>query len=99
MSENLKNKQFSHTKKLFNSYIKYDKTIPQNTAKINIEKIILGMGTLKERAINVPPMGVKSKGVKKAIPQIPNFIHILTAKRERLENKVIFLVLYFANNR
>ena len=61
--------------------------------------MILGMGTLKERAIKVPPMGVKSSGVKKAIPHIPNFTHIFTANRERLENSITFLVRYFAINR
>ena len=60
--------------------------IPQNTAKTNIENKIFGIGTLKERANNVPPMGVKNKGVKHAIPQIPNFSHILTAKRVLFEN-------------
>ena len=75
------------------------KITPQNNAKTNIEKIILGIGTLNERAIKVPPMGVKIKGVKKAMPQIPNFSHIFMANRERLENSDTFLVRYFAIKR
>ena len=63
-------------------------TIPQNTAKTNIENKIFGIGTLKERANNVPPMGVKNKGVKHAMPQIPNFNHIFTAKRVLFENSL-----------
>lgn len=61
--------------------------------------MILALGTLKESANNVPPTGVKSSGVKNAMPQMPNFIHIFTANLERFENKVTFLVLYFAIKR
>ena len=69
------------------------KTIPQNTAKTNIESKIFGIGTLKESANNVPPIGVKNKGVKHAMPQTPNFSHIFTAKRLLFENNfgLVFL--------
>ena len=67
---------------------------PQKTAKNNIANKIFGIGTLNERANNVPPMGVKNKGVKQAIPQIPNFSHIFTAKRLRLENNFGFVFRY-----
>ena len=67
------------------------KTTPQNTAKTNIENKIFGMGTLKERANKVPPMGVNKRGVKHAIPQIPNFSHIFTAKRVLFENNLGFV--------
>lgn len=67
------------------------KTTPQNTAKTNIANKIFGMGTLKESANRVPPMGVKNKGVKHAMPQIPNFSHIFTAKRLLFENNFGFV--------
>ncbi len=53
------------------------------------------MGTLKESANNVPPIGVKIKGVKKAIPQMPNLSHILTANRVLFENNFGSVFLYF----
>ena len=71
------------------------KIIPQNTAKTNIEKSIFGMGTLKERANKVPPMGVKNKGVKHAMPQIPNLCHIFTANRVLFEKSLGFVFRYF----
>ena len=71
------------------------KIIPQNTEKTNIENMIFGIGTLNESANNVPPMGVKSKGVKHAIPQTPNLFHIFTAKRLLFENNLGFVFLYF----
>lgn len=71
------------------------KIIPQNTAKTNIENIIFGIGTLKESANNVPPMGVKSNGVKHAMPQMPNLCHILTAKRLLFENSLGSVFRYF----
>jgi hypothetical protein len=71
------------------------KIIPQNTAKTNIENRIFGIGTLKESANNVPPMGVKNNGVKHAIPQMPNLCQILTAKRVLFENSLGFVLRYF----
>jgi hypothetical protein len=68
---------------------------PQKTAKTNIANRIFGIGTLKERANKVPPMGVKNKGVKHAIPQMPNFSHIFTAKRLLFENNFGFVLRYF----
>ena len=41
-------------------------------------------------------MGVKSKGVKHAMPQIPNLCHIFTAKRLLFENNLGFFFRYFA---
>lgn len=64
-------------------------------AKTSIENIILGMGTLKESANKVPPIGVKNKGVKQAIPQMPNLSHILTANRLLFENNFGFVFRYF----
>ena len=67
------------------------KITPQKIAKTIIEKRIFGIGTLKESANNVPPMGVKNKGVKQAMPQIPNFNQILTAKRVLFEKSFGFV--------
>lgn len=72
------------------------KIIPQSTAKTNIENKIFGIGTLKESASNVPPIGVKSKGVKHAMPQIPNLRQIFTAKRLLFENNFGFVFRYFS---
>ena len=58
--------------------------------------MIFRIGTLKESANNVPPMGVKSKGVKHAMPQMPNLCHIFTAKRLLFENNLGFVFRYFA---
>ncbi len=68
---------------------------PQKTAKTNIENKIFGIGTLKERANNVPPIGVNNKGVKHAMPQIPNLCQIFTAKRVLFENNFGFVLRYF----
>jgi hypothetical protein len=68
---------------------------PQNTAKTNIEKRIFGIGTLKESANNVPPIGVKKRGVKQAMPQMPNLCQILMAKRVLFENSLGFVLRYF----
>jgi hypothetical protein len=67
-------------------------------AKSNIDAKILGIETLKDRAIKVPPTGVKNKGVKQAIPQMPNFFHIFTAKRVRRENNLGVDLRCFAIN-
>ncbi len=60
--------------------------------------MIFAIGTLNESANNVPPIGVKNKGVKQAIPQIPNFCHIFTANRLLLENNLGFVLRYLAIN-
>lgn len=69
--------------------------IPQKTAKKSIEATIVSLLTLKLKASNVPPMGVKNKGVRQAIPQIPIFFHKRTANRVRLENNLGFSFLKY----
>lgn len=89
---------FDYINKCFNSEIWKKakvKITPQNIAKTNIENKILGIGTLKESANKVPPIGVKNKGVKHAIPQMPNLSQILTAKRLLFENNFGFCFRYF----
>jgi hypothetical protein len=46
---------------------------------------IRGKGTLNDKAKKLPPMGVKIKGVKAAMPLMPNFCQIWTAYRTLLE--------------
>jgi hypothetical protein len=66
--------------------------MPQMIDEINIYPISLKAFALKESAINVPPIGVKSGGVNKAIPKRPSLFQIFTANR-LLFVKILFLVL------
>jgi len=50
-----------------------------------IKKKILDKGTLNDKDNKLPPIGVNIKGVRAAIPLMPNFCQILTANRARLE--------------
>jgi hypothetical protein len=58
-----------------------------------IKNKILGNGTLNERDNKLPPIGVKIKGVKAAIPLMPNFFQIPTAYRALFENTTGFVFL------
>lgn len=69
--------------------------MPQNTAKTLIVTRILSTDTRKDSANNVPPIGVKNKGVKHDIPQIPTFFHNFTANLVRRENSFAGVFLYF----
>lgn len=72
--------------------------MPQKTAKNNIDVIIEILLALKLNANNVPPTGVKNRGVRQAIPIIPIFFHNRTAKRVRLENNLGFPFLKYCTN-
>jgi hypothetical protein len=55
------------------------KITDQNIPEIAIKNNTRGVGTLKDRASKLPPIGVNNKGVITEIPLIPNRCQILTA--------------------
>ena len=57
------------------------RTAPQISAEHSIQKSKVRLGTLKETASNVPPMGIKIGGVSRAMPLMPNRRQIRTARR------------------
>lgn len=64
-------------------------------AKMPIVTNILSTDTLNDKANKVPPIGVKNKGVKHDIPQIPTLLHNFTANLVRRENSFAGVFLYF----
>ena len=74
----------------------------QSRALTNIENKIFFLATPKDVNTTVPPIGVKISGVKKAIPQMPNFFHTLMVFLVRLENFfdffLIMMVQFFLNH-
>ena len=54
-------------------------TTAQNIPEIAIKNNTRGVGTLKDKASKLPPIGVKSNGVITAIPLIPKRCQIRTA--------------------
>lgn len=61
-------------------------TTDQKIALTSMELIILRFFTPKRTMIKVPPIGVKNKGVKNAIPISPYFLQIVTIRRFFREN-------------
>ena len=64
--------------------------------EIPIKNKMRAVGTLNESASKLPPIGVNIRGVKAAIPLIPNRCQISTAYRMRLEKIFGFVVRYLA---